>query len=167
MKIKENCIVSMRYELRETDAEGAVLEVMDISYPFIFFYKSTLILNSFQENLRGLEAGNPFEFVIPCKIAYGERKDEKIVDIPVEQFGPGNIKGEAMQDVGEYVTVTDSQGYMQNGVVVKKTLSHLTVDLNHSFAGIDMHFKGKILSVRMATNDEMIQKRYIQPSGNR
>merc|ERR1712232_298581 len=161
MEISESSIVTMSYVLKNQDASGEVMEVMDIAYLFIFFYKSDHILDSFQENLRGLQSGDTFEFIIPCHEAYGKPKDEEIVDIPIERFVIDDAMGESIQDVGEYVAVTDEQGDKHNGKIIEKTATHLTVDLNHAFAGKDLHFQGRILKVRDASVDEIIQKRYI------
>ena len=167
MTIEENCIVTMSYELREGDASGQVMEVMDMAYPFIFFYKSKSMLDSFQENLRGLESGEGFEFTLGAQDAYGLRTDENVVEIPIERFVVDDEMADSIRDVGQYVAITDDQGQTQNGKVVEKTATHLKVDLNHAMADKNLHFQGRILSVRKASADEIIQKRYIMPDGIR
>ncbi|WPP48690.1 FKBP-type peptidyl-prolyl cis-trans isomerase [Catalinimonas niigatensis] len=167
MLIEENHIVTMSYELRDGDASGNLMEVMDIAYPFIFFYKSEGMLNDFQENLRGLASGETFEFVLSEEQAYGSHKNANIATIPIERFVVDNEMSDSIRDVGEYVAVTDEQGHTQNGKVVEKTATHLRVDLNHAMAGKNLHFKGRILNIRKATADEVIQKRYIMSDGIR
>jgi len=167
MIVEENRIVTISYELHEGDASGQLLEVMSMSYPFIFFYKSDSMLDSFQENLRGLENGETFEFTLEAEEAYGQRTDEQIAEIPIERFVVDDEMADSIRDVGEYVAITDDQGNTQNGKVVQKTATHLKVDLNHAMAGRRLFFKGRILSVRKASADEIIQKRYIMPDGIR
>ena len=167
MRIEENCIVTMSYELREHNEQGPVLEVMDIAYPFIFFYPSDNLLASFQENIHGLAHGDDFAFILKAKDAYGEHQERQVVDIPIERFVIDDELADAIRDVGQYVSVKDDQGRQQNGKVIRKTATHLTVDLNHAMAGKELHFKGSILRVRPALADEIIQKRYIMPDGIR
>lgn len=167
MIVEENRIVTISYELREGDASGHLMEVMDMAYPFVFFYKSDSILDSFQEHLRGLENGETFEFTLDTEDAYGQRKDEQIAEIPIERFVVDDEMADSIRDVGEYVAITDDQGNTQNGKVIQKTATHVKVDLNHAMAGKKLHFKGRILSVRKASADEIIQKRYIMPDGIR
>ncbi len=167
MIVEENRIVTISYELREGDTFGHLMEVMDMAYPFIFFYKSEGILDSFQEHLRGLENGETFEFTLKAEEAYGPREDEQIAEIPIERFVVDDEMADSIRDVGEYVAITDDQGNTQNGKVIQKTATHLKVDLNHAMAGKNLHFKGRILSVREASADEIIQKRYIMPDGIR
>ena len=167
MRIEENCIVTMNYELREHDHQGQVMEVMDIAYPFIFFYKSDNLLESFQENIRGLQRGDAFEFILPSQRAYGAPRPDQVVEIPIERFVIDDELADSIRDVGQYVSVTDDDGHRQNGKVVEKTAMHLKVDLNHAMAGKDLHFRGNILRVRAASVDEIVQQRYIMPDGIR
>jgi len=167
MIVEENRIVTISYELREADASGHILEVMSMAYPFIFFYKSDSILDSFQEQLRGLATGETFDFIIPAEEAYGEHEDAQIAEIPIERFVIDDEMADSIRDVGEYVAVTDDQGRTQNGKVIQKTATHVKVDLNHAMAGKSLHFQGRILGVRKASTDELVQKRYIMPDGIR
>ncbi|MFP4090340.1 MAG: peptidylprolyl isomerase [Cyclobacteriaceae bacterium] len=167
MRVEENHIITMSYELRDSDASGQVLEVMDIAYPFIFFYKSEGILDAFQENLRGLASGETFDFVLSEEEAYGPKKESQLAEIPIERFVIDEEMADSIRDVGQYVSVTDDQGNTQNGKVVRKSATHLTVDFNHAMAGKDLHFSGRILNIRKASADEIIQKRYIMPDGIR
>lgn len=167
MVVEENHIITMSYVLRDKDASGHIMEVMDIAYPFIFYYKSEGMLDRFQEHLRGLASGETFEFILSPEEAYGPHKNSSIATIPIERFVVDDEMADSIRDVGEYVAVTDEQGHTQNGKVVEKTATHLKVDLNHAMAGKSLHFKGRILNVRRASVDEVIQKRYIMPDGIR
>ncbi|MGB3851056.1 MAG: hypothetical protein WA958_13880 [Tunicatimonas sp.] len=167
MRIEDHCIVTMSYELREQDERGAVLEVMDIAYPFIFFYPSDNLLPSFQQNIHGLAHGDAFNFTLAASEAYGTHQPSLVVEIPIERFVIDQEGADSIRDVGQYVAVKDDQGRQQNGKVVKKTATELTVDLNHAMVDKDLFFQGRILRVRPASVDEMIQKRYIMPDGIR
>ncbi|MEQ9441624.1 MAG: FKBP-type peptidyl-prolyl cis-trans isomerase [Cyclobacteriaceae bacterium] len=167
MTVEDHTIVSMCYELRKGNRHGPVMEVMNAAYPFIFFYKSDTLLASFQENIHGLEAGEAFEFTIPSQEAYGAHSQANVVDIPIERFVVDDEMADSIQDVGQYVAVTDDGGKQHNGIIVEKQATHLKVDLNHVMAGKDLHFTGQILHLRAAMPDEIIQKRYIMPDGIR
>lgn len=167
MRIADNCIVTMSYELREHNERGAMLEVMDIAYPFIFFYPADNLLPAFQKNIHGLAHGEKFVFTLRASEAYGSHQAAQVVTIPIERFVIDHEGADTIRDVGQYVAVTDDQGRQQNGKIVKKTATELTVDLNHAMAGKDLHFSGRILRVRPASVDEIVQKRYIMPDGIR
>ena len=99
--------------------------------------------------------------------AYGHHQTDQVVDIPIERFVVDDEMADSIRDVGQYVSVQDDQGQRQNGKVVRKTATHLTVDLNHAMVDKDLFFSGRILRVRPASVDETIQKRYIMPDGIR
>ena len=49
----------------------------------------------------------------------------------------------------------DNEGNRLQAQVVSVTDTHVTVDLNHPLAGETLHFKGKVLGVRDATEQEL------------
>jgi FKBP-type peptidyl-prolyl cis-trans isomerase SlyD len=49
----------------------------------------------------------------------------------------------------------DSEGNPLDGRVIEIGEDFVKVDLNHPLAGEDLHFKGEILSVREATEEEL------------
>ena len=167
MTVDDNHIITLSYELRENDEQGPLMEVMDIAYPFVFFFKTNMLLDAFQEKLRGTPSGSAFSFVVPCEDAYGPRNPDEIKQIPIERFVIEEEGADTIRDVGEFVTLTDSDGMNVNGRVVEKTPTHLKVDLNHAMAGKNLHFSGRILSIRPANIDEIAQKRFIPPDGVR
>ena len=167
MRVEDHCIVTMSYKLREQNEQGAVLEVMDTVYPFIFFYPADNLLPAFQRNIHGLDHGAEFAFTLSAAEAYGTHQAAQVVSIPVERFIIDQEGADTIRDVGQYVAVRDDQGRQQNGKIVKKTATELTVDLNHAMVDKDLYFQGKILRVRPASVDEIIQKRYIMPDGIR
>ncbi len=106
-------------------------------------------------------------FTLAASEAYGTHQPSLVVEIPIERFVIDQEGADSIRDVGQYVAVKDDQGRQQNGKVVKKTATELTVDLNHAMVDKDLFFQGRILRVRPASVDEMIQKRYIMPDGIR
>jgi FKBP-type peptidyl-prolyl cis-trans isomerase SlyD len=49
----------------------------------------------------------------------------------------------------------DENGYPLSGKIVEVLADSVMVDFNHPLAGMDLHFEGKILEVREATNEEL------------
>ena len=49
----------------------------------------------------------------------------------------------------------DSEGHTLVGKVTAITDKHVEMDFNHPLAGFDLHFRGEILDVREATNEEI------------
>ena len=64
MKISENKVVSLTYELRSNGAEGDVVEKVEKDNPFTFLYGAGNVLEQFETNLNGKEEGDSFSFSI-------------------------------------------------------------------------------------------------------
>ena len=91
-----------------------------------------------------------------CESDYGQRDENAIATLPIEQF--------AGIDLEEGMTL---YGQGENGetvqVIVKNfNNSEVTIDFNHPLAGKDLLFNVKILSVRDATPDEILNSQVFE-----
>ena len=161
--IETNKIVSLSYTLRENNAQGPVLEVMDQHYPFNFYFGSSQLLPAFEKQLNGLSEGAGFEFILSPEQAYGPIEEGNIIDVPKSVFA-GN---EDLIQVEKFVALTDDLGQSHNGKILSFTDDSIKVDFNHIMAGKTLHFKGVVLLVREATLEEKIRKSYIEAGGVR
>jgi FKBP-type peptidyl-prolyl cis-trans isomerase SlyD len=164
MIVEEQNIITLAYELREGTAKGPLLERMDINYPFKFYFGSGQLLPAFEEKLIGLEEGQGFHFTLTPEEAYGPVEEGNIIDVPRSVF---KMLGENALVVGNYVTLTDDEGFQHNGKILSWTEDEVKVDFNHAMAGKVLHFSGVVLSIREATIDELIRKSYIEEDGVR
>ena len=51
----------------------------------------------------------------------------------------------------------DEEGNEYSGVIIEIGEDHVTLDFNHPLAGEDLFFAGKVLSVRVASEEELAQ----------
>lgn len=156
MKIEKNKMVSLIYELRESDKNGKVIEVLDESRPLNFVFGTGRLLPVFESNIESLDAGDNFSFNLVPEMAYGERREDMIVDVPVSVFETEGKLNEEICFVGNEVPMMDSQGNPINGVINEITDTHVKMDFNHPMAGVELFFTGKIIEVREATEQEIM-----------
>ena len=158
MKITTNKSVSAEYELFvDGEAEGA-LELMEKAtseQPLNFIYGVGMMLPKFEENLSGLVAGEAFDFVIENEEAYGPYEEENVLDLDKSIFEVDGKVDTSVVFEGNVVPLMDNEGRRVNAQVVTVTDTHVKVDLNHPLAGENLHFKGKVLEVREATEKEL------------
>ena len=158
MKITANKSVSAEYELYvdgETEGELELMERATAEQPLSFIYGVGMMLPKFEENIFGLATGDKFDFTIENEDAYGPYEDENVLDLDRSIF---EIDGKLDEEVvfeGNVVPLMDNEGHRLNAQVVSVTDSHVTVDLNHPLAGENLHFKGKVIEVREATEQEI------------
>ncbi len=155
MKVDKNKMVSLIYELRESNAEGRVIETLDESRPLNFVYGTGRLLPVFESNINSLNIGDNFKFKMASEMAYGELREDMIVDVPISVFETDGKINEDICKVGNEVPMMDTEGNPLNGIINEITDTHVKMDFNHPMAGIDLYFSGKIIDVREATSEEL------------
>lgn len=161
MRVSEQTVVTLRYELRNNDEHGQLIEIMNAVYPFVFLFGTGKLLPAFEDQIRGLMSGDEFEFKLECTETYGMPKESNIVNVPRKAFLIDGIEPEGMLQIGQQLTVKDDQGYDNTGKILEYDQQFVRMDFNDVMAGKDLHFKGAIINVRKATVDELISKHHL------
>lgn len=155
MKIEKHKMVSLIYELREVDSEGKIIETLDESRPLSFVFGTGRLLPVFESNINSLGKGDNFSFSLTSDDAYGEKREEMIVDVPISVFETDGKLNEDICKVGNEVPMMDTEGNPLNGIINEISETHVKMDFNHPMAGIDLYFSGKITDIREATAEEI------------
>ncbi len=157
MTQSEAKVISLTYELREGGPEGQVLEAVKQDNPVEFLFGAGRLNQSFEENVKGLKEGEGFEFTIESDKAYGPVNEKAIVDLPKKIFVIDGQLAEDLLEPGKIINMEDQQGNPHRGQVVKVEDETVKMDFNHPLAGMDLHFKGKVINTREATPEEVNQ----------
>lgn len=155
MKIAKDKMVSLVYELRETDSDGRIIETVNEIRPMRFIYGSGRVLPHFESSLGSLADGDDFSFTLKSDMAYGARMEDMIVDVPISIFQTDGKLNEEICQIGKEVPMMDNEGNPLNGVINEITETYVKMDFNHPMAGLDLFFSGKVLEVRDATDQEL------------
>ena len=151
MNIKQNSVVAVTYDLYTSENDEKVfVEKADEQNPLVFLYGQGMMLPKFEENLSGLAVGDTYDFELSAADAYGEKDETAITDLPIDMF-----EGMDKPEVDSVLPLQDNQGNQFRAKVTAVTDQSVTVDLNHPMAGQDLHFKGNIIEVREATQEEL------------
>lgn len=154
MKIETNKMVSLIYELRENDSEGRIIESLDENRPLTFIFGTGKLLPVFESNINLLGIGDPFSFALKSEMAYGEKREDMIVDVPRSVFETDGKLNEEICRVGNEVPMMDQEGNPLNGIINEITDTLVKMDFNHPMADLNLFFSGKVLNVREATEAE-------------
>ncbi|MBR6117990.1 MAG: FKBP-type peptidyl-prolyl cis-trans isomerase [Paludibacteraceae bacterium] len=151
-------VVSATYELYIADEKGQeeLMEKATEEAPLTWCQGEGMMLPAFEAAMAGKEVGDSFDFVLPAKDAYGEYLQEGLMDLPKKMFfnGDGEFDEERVY-VGAIVPMNTVDGQIVKAQVCEVTDEQVTIDLNHPYAGEDLHFKGIILSIRDVTEGEL------------
>jgi FKBP-type peptidyl-prolyl cis-trans isomerase SlyD len=155
MKIEKNKVVSVIYELKEGNPEGRIIQALEKCKPLNFVYGSGMLLPSFESRLGSLEKGDDFSFMIDAESAYGDRREDMIINLSPSIFeNEGNLD-ENICRVGNEVPMMDTNGNRIFGTIIEISDTYVRMDFNHPLAGVDLCFSGSIMDVRDATDDEL------------
>lgn len=155
MKIEKNKMISLIYELRESNKDGRIIEVLDEKKPLNFIFGTGRLLPVFESNISSLSKGESFSFNLDPEMAYGERREEMIINVPVSVFETDGKLNNDICYVGNEVPMMDNDGNPLTGIINEITEDHVRMDFNHPMAGVGLFFTGKIIDVRDATEQEL------------
>jgi FKBP-type peptidyl-prolyl cis-trans isomerase SlyD len=165
MTVDQNHVVAISYTLKEKGSEH-IIEKVEAAEPFVFLFGAGNLLEKFEENLNGKAIGDDFDFVLLAADAYGNLEADAIVDVPIEVF---MHEGKLMEDIvipGKQVRLVDQQGNPLTGIVLERGLEKIKIDFNHPMAGKDLHFVGKVIQIRKATQEEVDHGHVHGPGGH-
>uniref|UniRef100_UPI003AAC1B72 FKBP-type peptidyl-prolyl cis-trans isomerase n=1 Tax=Porphyromonas sp. TaxID=1924944 RepID=UPI003AAC1B72 len=78
MKITKDSYVTCEYELYTGEGKEAIVEKATPEAPLALIIGAGFLLEAFEKQLMGLEAGDKFDFVLIPEEAYGEVSDAYI-----------------------------------------------------------------------------------------
>jgi FKBP-type peptidyl-prolyl cis-trans isomerase SlyD len=157
MEIQKNMMVTVTYDLMIDDHEGEMIEQATADRPLKFLYGAGMMLPKFEEGLSGLKSGDGFEIALNHLDAYGAVNEDAVVDLPKDifivngQFDPEFIK------VGNSIPMMSGDGQRLNGIVLEVADNSVRMDFNHPLAGEDLYFRGQVVDVRPATDQEIVE----------
>ena len=157
--IKENKVVTMHYELKNT--EGEVLDSSKGQDPLVYLHGAGNIIVGLEEQLVGKAVGDNVTAVVPAEKGYGMPVEALVQTVPREAFGEEIDKVE----VGMRFQAETEQGPVPV-VVTAMDDKTVTVDGNHPLAGQELHFDVSIAEIRDATAEEIEHGHAHGPGGH-
>lgn len=147
MQVANNMAVSIHYTL--TNDEGEVLDSSIGDDALVYLHGTGNIIPGLEDALQDKAVGDKFNVRIEAKDAYGEQHDDMIQVIPRAMF-----EGIDELEVGMMFHADVSSGPGQV-TIVKIDGDDITIDGNHSLAGMALTFDVEVVDVRPATQDEL------------
>lgn len=156
MESQQNKYIEVSYKLYDvSEGKNELIETAPAEQPFQFISGFGIALPAFEEKVVGLEKDANFEFQLSKDEAYGDRYDERIVNIERDIFCiNGHFDHENVFE-GAIIPLQNEDGNRFMGKVLEIKDNLVKMDLNHPLAGMTLKFEGKILESREATNEEV------------
>jgi FKBP-type peptidyl-prolyl cis-trans isomerase SlyD len=138
-------VVSFHYTLKNKN--GETLDSSAGEEPLSYLENSGHIIPGLESELKKMQAGDKKLIQIAAKDAYGERRDDLIVDAQKTQFPP-----EATPKKGDQFRAGPNSPVF---TVLDVTDTIVKLDGNHPLAGEDLSFDVEIVEIRDATDEEV------------
>lgn len=149
MKVSSDCVVGVSYVLR--DGSGEEIERCSQEEPFYYLHGHGNLLAALEETLDGLEEGDDFDARFAPDEAYGEYNPTLIQRVDRAQF-PADAELEPGTPI-ELVAESNQQKVIM--FVDEIDANEVVLDGNPPLAGKALHFKGRVVEVREATDEEL------------
>lgn len=152
-----NKYVTVAYELYTDNDKGIneLVEKAPIEHPFQFISGLGIALDSFESKILALAEGEAFDFVLKVDEAYGPYEQDHVIELPKETFAINGRFDKDMVYPGAVLPLVNADGMRFQGLVLELKDNTVIIDLNHPLAGKDLHFKGQVVTMRDATNEEI------------
>lgn len=147
MKIKNNTVVSIHFGVTEID--GNALDSTENGAPLEYIQGTGYLVPGLEAELEGKEVGDKFDLKLEAKDAYGEYQEALVQQVPRNLF----------EDIDEIKVGMSFQADTEQGQrtveVTEITGEMISIDANHSLAGMALQFVGEVVGIRVATAEEL------------
>lgn len=120
-------------------ADGTTFDSSIGRSPFKFQVGSSEVIPGFEDGLIGKNVGEKVTVTIPCQQAYGEVRNDLIVNVPKSQL-PGDVQvGQTLQ--------ASNEGQSFNVEIKEIYEDYVVIDGNHPLAGKNLIFDIEVLEI--------------------
>jgi len=109
--------------------------------PLEFEMGAGMVIPGFEEGVRDMEEGDKKTIHIPAKEAYGEHREDMVMEFPRTHLPEG-----VDPQIGMQLQLQGPQGQAIPAKIIAVTEETLTLDANHPLAGQDLNFELELIS---------------------
>lgn len=149
--------VCVAYELFVDNEKGnrELVEKAPVEHPYQFISGMGLALDSFEDKILELSEGDKFDFTLAQDEAYGPYEEERVLEFSKQQFSVNGRFDKNVVYPGAVLPLVNGDGNRFDALVLEVKEDTVVIDLNAMFAGKDLHFRGQVVTLREATDEEI------------
>lgn len=140
VQVKDGDSVKVHYTGRLDD--GTIFDSSQNRDPLQFTLGAGSLLADFESNVIGMRPGEAKTFTIVCENAYGQHRNEMVVEIDRHQI-PQHLDLQVNQQL--QLVQEDGQSFVVQ--VAGLSESTVTLDANHPLAGQDLTFEIELIEI--------------------
>ncbi len=139
-KVKDGDTVKVHYKGSLED--GSVFDSSEDREPLEFTLGSGQLIPGFEKAVIGMEQGESTTITIPSKEAYGEPREDLILDVPKD-----NLPDDIEPQIGMQLQVNRPDGDPIPVRVTNVGDEQVKLDANHPLAGEDLTFEIELVEI--------------------
>lgn len=147
MKISQDTAVTVKFTM--SDSEGNLIDSTN-DKPLTYLHGSANIMPGLEDALEGLSAGKKFDLTLTPEEGFGKKDDKLVFTVNKNDFDK-----DAELEVDMQFQTMDEDENTVIATIIEINGDDVLVDENHPLAGISLVFKGEVLGVRAATEEEI------------
>jgi peptidylprolyl isomerase len=120
--------------------DGTVFDSSQGGDPLQFTLGTGQVIPGFEEAVRGMSVGDTKTVHIPPEHAYGERRDDLLLEVTLDQFP-------SSPQLGQQFELHTQSGKSIPATVAAVSDSHATLDANHPLAGEALNFDLELVAI--------------------
>jgi FKBP-type peptidyl-prolyl cis-trans isomerase 2 len=133
---------TVKVHYKGTLKDGTLFDSSENRAPLEFVVGDGRMIKGFDAAVDGMSLGEDKTVTIPSAEAYGEKREDMMLDVPLDQV-PAEIKPE----VGMDLSIQNQMGQPTPVKVVHVDDQKITLDANHPLAGEDLIFAIKLVEI--------------------
>lgn len=123
-------------------ADGTVFDSSEGGEPLEFQLGQEMVIPGFENAIVGMNIGDSKTVNIPADEAYGQYRDDLVLEIEKNQI-PSHIQPE----LGMMLQMQSDQGTVTNVTITQISDNTVTLDANHPLAGKDLIFEIQLVEI--------------------
>jgi peptidylprolyl isomerase len=140
MSAKKGDAVAVHYTGRLED--GSIFDSSVSRSPLSFTLGDGNMIKGFDSAVYGMAIGDHKTVTIPAAEAYGERRQDMMIEVPLSQVPP-----DIQPELGLQLTLQGPGGQPMPVTVVELDEEKIVLDANHELAGQDLIFDIELVSI--------------------
>ena len=120
--------------------DGTVFDSSEEKQPLEFTIGENQVIPGFENGVNDMKLNQEKTIKINAKDAYGEKKNQLIVNVPRDKFPPEI-------EVNGRLILKGPQGQQLPAVITEVNNDKVIIDLNHPLAGKELNFKIKVVAI--------------------
>ena len=133
---------NVKVHYKGTLNDGSIFDSSEGREPLAFEVGAGMMIPGFDKAVDGMKVGEKVTANIPAKEAYGESREDMIMEVPAAQI-PVDLNPE----VGQQLAIEQPNGQSVPVVVKEISEDKIVIDGNHPLAGKDLTFDIELVEI--------------------